>query len=58
MIKSESNRKYVNDGQDDIYNYGMTEEEEEESEDVKHSKSSGTQVDPNEPLNDLDGLKD
>lgn len=38
----------------------MSEEEDEEEEEstVKQDESSGTQVDNNEPLNDLDGLKD
>ena len=45
------------EGRDDIYN--MSEEEtEEESSSKKPDESSGTQIDPNEPLNDLDGLKD
>ena len=58
MLKSNSTRKYINDGQDDIYNYGMSEEEEEEETEKKQEETSGTEIDPNEPLNDLDGLKD
>ena len=38
----------------------MSEEEDEEEEEsaVKLNQSSGTQVDKNQPLNDLDDLKD